>query len=105
MRRGTDSWSGSGTVVGEVKFGKTSSDNEACSFKLCIDKKNKSRVVVRVNAYAGNAKVAKKRGLKRGDYCVVSGELMNRRGANEELTEVRCEEIVIMSDDENGGLL
>ena len=99
-QRGTDSWNGSGVVYSDVLFAETRSGNRACSFRLAIDKKNKSRVIVRINAYGGNTVVIERRQMKRGDYCIIAGELMNRVGNGEDLTEIRCEEIVIISQSE-----
>jgi len=33
--------------------------------------------------------------LSKGDFVVIDGELMNRKGQDELLTEIRCTEIVI----------
>jgi hypothetical protein len=97
--RGTDVWSGSGNIAGHPIFGKTGCGESACSFKVAIDKKHKPTTFVRVNVYGGNVEVCRVRDLASGDYVMVSGELMNRRGknSNETIVEVRCNEIVIVA--------
>ncbi len=95
--RGSDVWHGSGNVVTDILFSETRGGDPACSFRMAIDKAHKSTVYVRINVYGGNVHVIKKRGLDRGDYCIIGGELMNRRGQGETLTEIRCLEIVIPS--------
>lgn len=85
----------SGNVTGDVFFAQTGRGEDACSFRLAISQAYKSTTFVRVNVYGGHVSVCRSRDLSRGDYCVVSGELMNRKVRGELLTEIRCLEIVI----------
>jgi single-stranded DNA-binding protein len=93
--KGTNTWTGSGNVASDVLYGETKTGDKACNFKLAIEQSHKSLVFVRINAYAGNVEVCQARRLKKGDYVVVEGELMNRRGQDDTVTEIRCKTIVI----------
>lgn len=97
MQRGINSWDGSGNVASDVSYGKTSSGDLACNFRLAIERQNQQVSYFRVNVYGRNADVCQARQLKKGDYVVINGELMNRSGREEILTEIRCKEIVIRS--------
>lgn len=99
-QQGTNSWHGSGVVISDVFCSDTKGGNAACSFKLAIDEKNRTRVVVRINAYGGNTIVINSRKMQKGDYCIVDGELMNRAGNREDLVEIRCGRIIIFSQPE-----
>jgi hypothetical protein len=94
--KGINSFDGSGKVASEVLFSETRGGEPACSFRLAIEQSHKSTVFVRINAYGGIVDVVRRRELSSGDYCVVSGELMNRRSKDQDLlTEVRAIHIVI----------
>jgi len=95
--RGINSWDGSGVVAGDVSFGSTKSDDLACNFRIVIEGAHNHVSYFRVNAYGQNAKFCQMRGLQKGDYVVICGELMNRAGREEILTEIRCKSIVIIS--------
>lgn len=97
MSRGTNSWDGSGDVISDVLYSQTSKGEKAASFKLAINQAHKSTVFVRINVYGGNVDVIKERGLKKGDFVVIGGELMNRRGqgGSDWLTEIRCGQVVL----------
>lgn len=94
--KGTNSYDGSGIVASEVFFSSTGSGDKACSFRLAIEQNHKATVHIRVNAYGGIVDVVRRRRLSEGDFCVVSGELMNRRSRGQDLlTEVRAVDIAI----------
>ena len=93
--KGINETSVSGNVTGDVFFAQTGRGEDACSFRLAITQAYKTTTFVRVNVYGGHVNVCKSRKLGKGDYCVVSGELMNRKVKGELLTEIRCQEIVI----------
>lgn len=96
MSRGTNSWNGSGNVAGELLFSQTTGKGEkAASFKIACEQAHKTTVFVRINVYGGNVDVLRERGVKKGDFVIITGELMNRRGQSDMLTEVRCSQIVI----------
>jgi single-stranded DNA-binding protein len=95
LNRGTNAWNGSGNLSSSVSYGNTRGGDDACNFKLSIDHLYKPTLNVRVNVYGGNVDVCRRLGLKKGDFVVVDGELMNRSGHDEVLTEVRCREIIV----------
>lgn len=95
MSRGTNTWHGSGDVATDVLFSATGKGEKAAAFKVAIEQAHKATVFVRINVYGGNVEVLRERGVKKGDFVVVDGELMNRRGQADTLTEVRCLNIVI----------
>ena len=100
MSKGTNVWTGSGNVASDIQYGKTGKkDEDACNFRIAIEKAHRPLVFVRINIYGGNVDVCKMRGLKKGDYVIVSGELMNRDGRDGTITEVRCMDLVIKSSD------
>jgi hypothetical protein len=93
--KGTNSWSGSGNVAGDVFYGRTGSGDPACNFKIVIEEAHKPLVYVRINVYGGFVDICQHRELKKGNYVVVGGELMNRKGREGTLVEVRCAKLVI----------
>ena len=96
--RGTNAWHGSGNVASDVSYGHTGKGEPACNFRIAVEQAHKQLTFLRVNVYGGNVEVCRLRGLQKGDYVLVQGELMNRSGhgqSNDTLTEVRCQEIVI----------
>ena len=95
VQRGTNSWDGSGNVASDVYYGKTSAGDLACNFRLAVEQSHKQLSYFRVNVYGRNAEICEKRRLSKGDYVVIDGELMNRPGRDDVLTEIRCKEIVI----------
>jgi len=86
----------SGHVASDILFSATRSGDSACSFRFAIDQGHKSTVFIRVNAYGGNVDVIRDRQMQKGDYAVIDGELMNRQGHNDVITEMRCGSIVII---------
>ena len=97
MSRGTNSWHGCGAVVSDVRYNNTKGGDLACSFRIAINQPYKNTLYIRVNVYGGNVVVCERRKLVIGDFVVIDGELMNRRGNDEVLIEIRCREIVIVS--------
>lgn len=96
--KGSDILYASGRVCGEVEFGRThGTSSEACSFRVDIG--IKKPVYVRVNVYGGNVEVIRRRNLLEGDYVIICGEMMSRQSEDRLLTEVRCGNIVIASDE------
>ena len=96
--KGTNVWHGSGNIASDVHFGRTGKGDEACNFRLVVEQAHKPLLYIRINVYGGNVDVCRMRNLGRGDYVVIDGELMNRKGQDEYLTEIRCREIVIASN-------
>lgn len=104
MQRGTNAWHGSGNVASDVAYGETRAGDTACNFRLVIEQPHKPLSYFRVNAYGRNASDCQNKKLAKGDYVVIDGELMNRQGKEELLTEIRCTEIVIHPrGDKRGG--
>lgn len=97
---GINSYACSGNIASDILFSETKSGDAACSFKLAVEQIYKPTVFIRINVYGGNVGVVKGRNAQRGDYIVVSGELMARKQA---LIEVRCKDIVILSRDKQRG--
>jgi len=95
--KGINVCSVAGHVASDVLMATTKGGDAACSFRFAIDQGHKSTVFIRINAYGGNVEVIKRRQMRKGDYAVIEGELMNRQGHNDVITEVRCENIVIIS--------
>lgn len=104
MARGLNNFSGAGNVSGPIKFGSTGQGDLACSFMLVMDKKNQQvSTWVRINVYGPLVKICETK-LKKGDYLVVEGELMNRQrvaveaeGDTQILTEVRARDIIFVT--------
>lgn len=71
-----------------------------CSFPIISDRYTRGDIIsafVRINVYIDNlARICRDKVVK-GGYVIVEGELMNRDGVHEELTEVRAREIVFVS--------
>jgi hypothetical protein len=95
VSRGTNSWNGSGDVITDVTYSRTRSGDEACSFRIAVNQAHKPTLYLRINVYGGNVIVCRKRNLGIGDFVVIDGELMNRKGKDDVLIEVRCQDIVI----------
>ena len=95
MQRGINSWVGAGNVASDVSYGQTHSGDDACNFRVAIEQAHKNILYIRVNVYSKNTSVCRMKNLKKGDYVVVEGELMNRMGKDDVLIEIRCKEIVI----------
>lgn len=95
MQRGTNTWSGSGNVASDVSYGTTSAGEDACNFRLAVEQGYQQISYFRVNVYSNEASACRKKNLSKGDYVVIQGELMNRKGQEDTLTEIRCRRIVI----------
>jgi len=97
--KGINDWHGAGNLSTNVSYGATKSGDEACNFKVALEKSHTPTVFVRINVYGGFLEVCRARDLKKGDYVVVQGELMNRQreigGDLITLVEVRCTGLVI----------
>lgn len=81
--------------VGVVDFGRTSNNEEVCSFMLAIEKKKKCLTWIRINVFGEGLVKACRSRLTRGGYVIVNGELMERvnsSGSNT-IVEVRCLDI------------
>lgn len=101
---GINDYACSGNIASDILFSETKSGDAACSFKLAVEQIYKPTVFIRINVYGVNVGVVKGRNARRGDYIVVSGELMCRKGQSENtLIEVRCKDIVILSKDQRKG--
>lgn len=102
--KGTNVWHGSGNIASDVSYGRTGKGEAAANFKLVVEQSHKQLTFVRVNVYGGNVEVCRMRDLRKGDYVIVHGELMNRSGHQsygDTLTEIRCLEIVIIGQSGN----
>jgi single-stranded DNA-binding protein len=97
--KGLNNWHGSGNVSTDVSYGETKSGDKACNFKIAIERSHVPVVFIRINVYAGYVDVCEARNLKKGDYVVIQGELMNRQRiiGDDKITlvEVRCTGLVI----------
>lgn len=100
MARGTNSWSGSGNVASDVAYGRTSKEDLACNFRLAVEQGKNYTGYFRVNVYGPEALSCQRKYLGKGDYVVIEGELMNRSGEHDILTEIRCTRIVIQKKKE-----
>lgn len=82
----------SGYVDGRILSGTTGDGEEACSFSVVSADSGHKSIYVRVNAYG---RIAKQCIVDSGDceYCVITGELMNRPGKFGKLTELRAKKV------------
>lgn len=85
----------SGYVDGRVLSGTTGDGEEACSFSVTSGDSGNKLIQVRVNAYG---RIAKQCIVDASDceYCVITGELMNRPGKFGKLTEIRAKKVEFM---------
>ena len=91
----------SGNLGGTVTEGKTTDGTEALAFDVVCqslpgDLSKPTRVWTRVNVYDPALLARIRPRLKRGVYVQIHGELMNRRGQNTELLEIRATQIITM---------
>lgn len=85
----------SGNLTGYIKTGETGGGHGFCSFSLVSEQKGGRTTLVRVNVFAdGLVKMCEPR-LRKGDYLVISGELMNQKDSR--MLEVRALEIIFDS--------
>jgi single-stranded DNA-binding protein len=90
----------SGNVSGRINFGTMGDGTEVLSFQVASDRwANGSRMTVwvKINVYIDQLVRICKTKLKKGEYVIVQGELMNREGNHGELTEVRAREILFVN--------
>ena len=88
-----------GNVTGDINSGTMRNGTRVCSFSLACDRHNRGEIItafVRVNCYIDALTELVQTRLQKGDYVIIDGELMNRDGKMEELTEVRAREIVFL---------
>lgn len=97
MHRGLNVWIGSGNIASDLSYGKTHGGDDACNFRLAVEQAYKQVLYVRVNIYGRNVFACERNKLMKGDYVSIEGELMNRKGQEDTLTEVRCKDIVFHS--------
>jgi len=87
----------SGNVHGDGNFATLRDGSRA--FTIASDRHTCGDVItahVRINCYIDGLIDMIEQKLRKGDYVIVEGELMNRPGVNEELTEIRAREIVFV---------
>jgi len=92
----TNTWMGRGAVVQDVRVGKLTSGDYACSFQLAISCRGGRMTWVRVNVYDKRVVRYVEGHLENGSQVAVVGELMNRKKTGQggpQLTEVRAFEI------------
>lgn len=95
----------SGNVCGDANYGQLRDGTRCCSFSIASDRHTRGDVItafVRVNVYIDVLTDLIRQKLRKGDYVIVDGELMNRNGTAEELTEVRAREIVFVTHNDSG---
>lgn len=89
----------SGNVTADGNFHTMQDGSLVCSFGIASDRHTRGDIITaftRVNVYIENlAKICQQR-LRKGCYVLVEGELMNRSGTHEELTEIRAREILFL---------
>lgn len=91
----------SGNIVRDGVYNKTSRDQDVCSFQIASDRHSRGDVVtafVRINVFTESLVNICERFVRKGAYVIVEGELMNRPGTHDELTEVRAKDLVFVSD-------
>jgi hypothetical protein len=87
----------SGYVDDGFTTGETGDGEFACSFFLISDNSVHS-VKSRVNSYGALAEECERQ-VYTGTYCVITGELMNRRGKFGRITEIRARKIEFFNED------
>lgn len=87
----------SGNVTSDINFSRTRSGLEVCSFVVCSERSGGTyRAYPKINVYLEKLVEMCRSRLSKGTYVIVEGELMNRDGRSEELTEVRARDIVFI---------
>lgn len=89
----------SGNVSDSARFHETGGGSKCATFKLASDRRGAKpgEIVtawVKINIYSEPLVDICKTRLMKGAYVIVEGELMNREGAQGEVTEVRAKEII-----------
>lgn len=104
MNRGINRVAISGEVVGRFSFSETTNSSAAASFYVLCERHTHDSVVrvrVKINAYGGGLVTVLRVKLVLGAYVLVDGELMNRKGQQEELIEVRATQIIFPLEGRN----
>lgn len=94
-----NTWTGCGTIVQEVRIGKLTSGDYACSFQVSVPCRGDRKTWVRVNVFDRRLVKYVESHLRDGSEVSVVGELMNRKKAERggpQLTEVRAFEIKVI---------
>lgn len=89
----------SGNVSDSARFHTTHSGAKCASFRLASDRRGAKpgetvTAWVKINVYSEPLVEICATRLSKGCYVIVEGELMNRDGAQGEVTEVRAREII-----------
>jgi single-stranded DNA-binding protein len=87
----------SGNVTSDISFGQTRGGSEVCTFEMVSERPSANgghRVYAKINVYMEALVAVCKDRLEKSRYVIVEGELMNRDGRSEELTEVRARDII-----------
>ena len=89
----------SGNVSDSARYHTTGSGAKCATFKLASDRRGGKpgetiTAWVKINIYSEALVDICSVRLKKGCYVIVEGELMNREGAQGEITEVRAKEII-----------
>lgn len=106
MSRGINRLALSGMYYGRSYFTETGNSSPAAHFYLLSERHTHDAVVrvrVKINAYGDGLVNLLRIKLVRGAYVLVDGELMNRKGPNEELVEVRAAQVIFPMEDQNAG--
>jgi len=96
-----NNWTGSGVVVQQVRHGRLSDGSHACTFQIEVPTVGGSTTWLRVNVYDSTLVRYVDRHVQRGVRLRVGGELMNRKTAGRngsQLTEVRALRIDTIED-------
>jgi single-stranded DNA-binding protein len=99
MARGINRVIVSGNVSDSARYHETSTGSKCATFRLASDRRGarSGEVVtawVKINIYNEPLVDICKTRLIKGVYVIVEGELMNREGAQGEVTEIRAKEII-----------
>ena len=91
-----------GNVSREIHYGTLPSGGSVLSFTMACDRRagegGTVTAWVKVNVYIEALIKTCRRMLNCGGYVIVEGELMNREGRYEQLTEVRAREIIFVRE-------
>ena len=89
----------SGNVTSEVKYNQTHRGVDVCTFGIVSERSSGSgshKVFAKINVYMDHLVLRCRDRLKSGGYVIIEGELMNRDGRSEALTEVRARDLVFV---------
>lgn len=87
----------SGNVTNTIVFNKTRSGRDVCTFSMVSERQSSGgghKVYAKINVYMEGLVAVCRERLEKSVYVIVEGELMNRDGRSEELTEVRARDII-----------